>query len=364
MFADTDTKTNTDPNETTPSKDRLFCQVFLGVTLGLFVAIAATNFVVNPYAQYAPKVLQPLVQTSRAQKVELLDVCHEPEGLILGSSRVLKFEPDYLQKQTGLTFFNAGVNYGKPEDFLALFRYWRDTRKNAPKMLIVGVDVIAFTDGLPPDARLLGNSSLACRVPEAISVSDRMQRWRELLSWQQSRMSLSSLKLHLSAGSLPVPVESFRNDGLIVYHQRESELKAGTYDFQSALDYTKNEHTEHLTSFKHVSAKRRELFAELVSECKDSQTQLRVFLTPLHPELADHLLKHTNYSDRRDQVSRFLSSLATRHQFEFQDLSDVNAFAGDPTLFVDGIHPLEPNTRRMIDLIVASEVEGRGYAVQ
>jgi hypothetical protein len=54
---------------------------------------------------------------------------------------------------------------------------------------------------------------------------------------------------------------------------------------------------------------------------------------------------------------------------DFVDLSRLESFAGDPKQFVDGIHPLEPNTRRMIDRLVpvgertSGELESR-YALQ
>lgn len=352
-------------SENSLPNSRRFCQVFLAIACLLFGCIAATNFVVNPYAQYAPSSFKPMVQTSRAQKVELLASSDPiPEGLILGSSRVLKLEPDYLEERTGYRFFNAGMNYGKTEDFLAFLRYYHDTFGQTPKMVVVGLDVNAFTDGSPPDARLLSNTALACRVPEAINLSDRMHRWRELLSWQQTKTSLKSLKMHVRSESTPEPVESFRNDGLIVYHQRERELHEGTYDFASALEYSKNEYKHLFKAFKNMSPERCKVFERLASICRAKDIQLTVFLTPMHPELITHLAECTNYQDRKTEVLEYLRNQQAQHQFALWDLSVLNSFAGDPTLFVDGIHPLEPNTRRIIDQILTPQPGTAEYAVQ
>lgn len=87
-----------------------FSWVVIGLSANLCLLIAITNYVVNPYSQYSTKVIAPLVQTSRATKVALMQRHdHAPEGLILGSSRVLKVEPAYLRQKLGLEFFNARV---------------------------------------------------------------------------------------------------------------------------------------------------------------------------------------------------------------------------------------------------------------
>ena len=342
-----------------------FCQTFLVCTSILFAGIAAMNFLVNPYAQYAPTWFQPMVQTSRAQKVDLLRRCDPiPEGLILGSSRVLKLEPDFLERQTGYRFFNAGMNYGKPEDFLAFLRYYHDTFERAPKMVVLGLDVNAFTDGSPPDARLLSNTTLAPRVPEAINLSDRLHRWRELLSWQQTKSSLKSLKVHIRSGAIPDPVESFRCDGLIVYHQRERELAEGTYDFNSALDYNKHEYKQLFRAFQRMSDTRCEVFGKIASICRAKQIRLVVYLTPMHPELVTHLSACSNYQQRKQDVLDFLVNQRNEHGFTFWDLSMIGSFDGDATMFVDGIHPLEFNTRLIIQQLLIPQPGAAKYAVQ
>ncbi len=344
---------------------RRFCQSFMALAVFSLVAISVTNYCVNPFAQYPTTCCQPLVQTSRAQKVDLLTHFETaPEGIVLGSSRVLKLEPDYLEQRTGYRFFNAGVNYGRTEDFLALLRYYRDTFARAPKMVVVGLDVNSFTNGSPPDARLLSNSALVSRIPESITFADRMQRWRELLSWQQTKSSFDSVARHLMPAKLVDPAESFRGDGLIVYREREKELSMGTYDFQSAIESNKDEYKRLFRAFTELSTNRCRAFDELAKMCHDQGTTLIVFLTPMHPELIDYLTASTSYLDRKREVTHFIQREADRHGFEFRNLSLVGSFAGDPRKFVDGIHPLEPNTRRMIDRILIPQPSASEYVIQ
>ena len=143
-----------DPHERQPVETILaWVGVLTSSGLGL---IALLNLIVNPYAQYPTRCLPPLVQTSRTEKLALFSRCSPtPEGLILGSSRVLQLEPGYVSTKTGLNFFNAGMNYAKPEDYLAFVRYFERSAGCLPRMVILGVDVHAFSDALPVDPHLL-----------------------------------------------------------------------------------------------------------------------------------------------------------------------------------------------------------------
>ena len=49
-----------------------FSIIVITISSVAFATIGSINWIVNPYAQYAPAVLAPLVQTSRAKKVKLL----------------------------------------------------------------------------------------------------------------------------------------------------------------------------------------------------------------------------------------------------------------------------------------------------
>ncbi len=270
---------------------------------------------------------------------------------MLGSSRVLKLEPDYLEKRFGYAFLNAGVNYGKVEDHLALLRYYHERFQRYPQTIVLGLDVHGFSPALPVDARLLSQSQLAGLVPDAIPFRDRFHRWQELLSWQQTICSLQSIWKVVGNGSDETAAESFRTDGLLIYHERERQILAGTYDFPRSLADNQREYRQLFADYDHLSPLRRQLFQKLVRLCHDNRTRLVVFLTPLHPELADHLAG-TTYPARRKELIEFLTRQATKAGFTFCDCSEIHLFGGDAQQFVDGIHPLESNTRQIIDRLL------------
>jgi hypothetical protein len=284
--------------------------------------------------------------------------------LILGSSRVLKVEPDYLERRLGGSFFNAGVDHGRPEDFLALLRWYVDRFGHHPETIVLGLDIAALADKPGPDAQLLTNAQLVRWIPEAVTLEDRCLRWKQLLSWQQTRMSLSSVTRCVGRVGRETPVESFRSDGLLIYHQRERQLSDGTYDFQAALDYNKREYRQLFAGNHSLSPLRCRLLQDFIDTCRRNGVQLLVFLTPQHPELTAYLASTTAYSERRAEVERFVGQQLAAAGYTFCDLSEIDEFDGDPRLFVDGIHPLEANTRKVVDRLLQSALGRIRYVVQ
>jgi hypothetical protein len=272
--------------------------------------------------------------------------------LVLGSSRVLKLEPDYLTRHTGVPFFNAGVNHGKAEDYLALLRYYRQALKRSPQVVVLGLDVCGFAETSPVDARLLSQPELAQLVPEAVAFRDRYRRWQELLSWQQTKSSIESLFRGARWSPEAAPLESIRADGLIVYHQREQQLREQRYDFSAALHQTRREYAALSLGFDRLSPLRCELLEALIQRCHQWRTKLYVFTTPIHPQLERHLCQTTPFASRRAELIEWLSTKTDSYGFRFCDFSRIELFDGDAHWFVDGIHPLEPNTRRLIDRLL------------
>lgn len=331
------------------NRSRRFVLLFSLSTVSLLGSVAVLNFCVDPSALYGPDAFTPVIQTSRAEKLRLLQqLPQQPDGLILGSSRVLKLEPSFIENETGLTFFNAGVNYARPEDHLAWIRYWIELYGQPPEFVILGIDPSSFDDAVAPDARLVAEHQLARELPDFLTLEDRLARWKALLSWRETKLSLRSLKTHWLDGGPPAPVEHYLPDGQIVYDKRESEIKEGVYDFPAALEFNQGEYLAKYQQFQSASERRMNCFQSTVRLCRAYQIELIVFVTPMHPELATYLDHHSDFEARRDEVIESAKKITLGNAFSFVDLSDIRSFDGDPDCFVDGVHPLEPNTRKMV----------------
>jgi hypothetical protein len=339
---------------------RSYCLLTSGLTIIGLAIVASLNWLVDPFGHYQTGCFPVIVQASRAEKLNLLENHREPpSGLILGSSRVLKFEPEYLSEKTGLTFFNAGVNHGRPADFLAIIRWYQQRWKTLPKMVVLGVDSASLCESIPLDARITTEPRLAQVIPEAITLKDSLAKYCDLVSMKQARSSLTSLSACIRGPRSGEPTEYFASDGRIVYRQREAQLRDGVYDFESALRYNEREFDQLYKSFHQISGSEAMYLVDTVRLLREHGTKVHIFLTPFHPAMIPTLTKQMHFEAREKETRQLLAMLAMHCGAAFSDLADQKNFEGDPAAFVDGIHPLEANTRRMIDRLL--NIEGGSY---
>jgi hypothetical protein len=347
-----------------PMEPKSFVVATCSIAVIALLGIATLNWSVNPYGQYPPRLIEPLVQDSRVEKLALFDGLEEqPDGLVLGSSRAMKFEPQYLQKKTHLTFFNFAVNHGRPEDFVAILRNYRDRYGRSPKLVLIGVDIASLNDVVPSDARLSSAPRLHRFVQGDLPWSEEFERYCQLFSYQQSSASMKSLRLACSTSPRKQIPEQFDSDGTIQYLERDEQLKSGTYDFDGALQYNQRELQSIFSSMKHLSKTRLGYLLEAVRLCEFNGCQAVLFATVHHPFLRETLAEKTDFLRRESEAAESLQMLARSLGADFLNFGTVESFGGEPTEFYDGVHPMEANTRRMIDHM-APIIKEALYAVQ
>ncbi len=346
-----------------PMNPKRFCVCVVQLVVFSLLSVSTFNWVVNPYAQYSPNLLKPIVQDSRCEKVDLFErLGAAPQGLILGSSRALKFEPEYLKSKTSQTFFNFAVNHGRPEDFLAIVRYYRDRIGSFPRTILIGVDVASLNDVVPNDARLCAEPRLLVSARDTQSFSDEFDRFSQLFSYQQLKSSVKSIGNSLR----PIHREAehiFDSDGVIQYTKRQSEMAAGTYDFEAAFEFNEREFLAIFSPLREPSKRRLGYLRETVRVCKENDCQVHLFATVSHPRLRESLASKTKFLQFEELAIKAIEAMAAEFGATFIDFGSVESFSGDPECFVDGIHPLEPNTRRMIDRLWPRSSEA-SYAIQ
>jgi hypothetical protein len=348
-----------------PMTPRNFCLSVLGIVTSALLAVGLFNWVVNPYGQYATSFVTPVVHDTRSLKVELLDEYQEPpQGLILGSSRAMKFEPEYLKSKTSLSFFNFGVNHGRPEDYLAIVRMWQHRFGKLPKVVMIAVDVASLNDVVPNDGRLSAEPELLAFARDTVSWTEEFDRFCQLFSYQQSVASIRSIRSALQSKKESEQDYRFDADGVIHYLRRKEDMTAGlSPEFEKGLDFNEREFLSTFSKMSGLSAKRLGYLRETLRICADNDCQVVLFTTVHHPRLREFLQGKTKFEALEKQATEALSEMASEFDVRFVDFGKLESFQGSPAAFVDGIHPLESNTRLMIDLIVPASMGAR-YAIQ
>lgn len=338
------------------SDPRLFTLAFATFSIGSLCAIAGFNYLVNPLNYYQSSYFQPLVQTTREEKVAHLSTMHRaPDGIILGSSRVLKIEPAYLKDRTGRSFYNAGVTHAHAEDHVAMLRFFRQRFARWPDYIIIGIDEFAFSANESIDRDLIATPQLARQIEDSISWRDQLQPYRSLVEWQQTSLSLRSFRQHVLLQDARDKNESIQSDGKIVYHLREKQIADGKYDFQSALNYSIREYSQIVSRFKAVCPRRLSLLGDTLKLCAKSGSKIVLIFTPIHPQLYLRLAVDPNYDKRLAELRDAINRIASDTNSTVYDFTDPKTFDGENSMFIDGIHPLESNTRRMVDAILNLE---------
>lgn len=347
------------------SDSRTFTLTFVVLLMSGLGAIAGLNYVVNPLNLYPTDLLAPLVQTTREEKVEHLSAMRQPpEGLILGSSRVLKFEPSYLSERSGLSFYNAGVTHAHAEDHVAMLRFYRERFSRWPAIILIGIDEFAFSISEPINRDLVATPELATQLSSFLSWNDRLEPLRSLVQWQQTKMSVQSLQKNILMKGALEKIESIESDGKIVYHQRERQITDGVYDYRSALAYNIQEYHQIVSRYRAICPERLCLLSQTLSQCTDSGSKVILFFTPIHPDLNRSLSEKPQYQQRLSELRVAIDQIADATKSTVYDFCDPASFDGDSAKFIDGIHPLEFNTRKMVDSMLNPESGGEKLAIQ
>src|SRR5262249_25509091 len=120
--------------------------LFLSAVLGSLAAVAALNWLVNPWALYPPRLVMPRVADGRAAKCFLpRQVQRPPEQLVLGSSKMMRFEPRRLEERTGLRTFNAAVAGASVADYVPFYRFATEEVHAPIRRVLIGIEWQSFS---------------------------------------------------------------------------------------------------------------------------------------------------------------------------------------------------------------------------
>jgi hypothetical protein len=336
---------------------------FLTTLGGALLVTALLNLTVNPYGHFPLRVLKPVVWSSRQDKVDWMATSfgrRPPQVLVLGSSRVMKIRSTEIEQVSGKRAYNAGVDSGRVEDAYALFAYARVL--GAPLSdLVIGIDLDAFHDAVPTDARLLATAQLRRFVPLDVRLDWYPRVAAGLVSYSQARDSLRSLSM--AVRGYPPEVYRFDEDGFIHYLEWEPKIAAGT--FRPDFEHSKEEYDSRFAQWGQVSPMRVELLKKLVSEAATQGIAVRAFLTPFHRSLIEHLRVTREFDRHRSEVTNVMVDLMNEHSnFSFMDFTEATSFGGETERFLDGSHPDEENSARIVRALWTGRTVDAQHALQ
>ena len=305
--------------------------------------------IVDPRGEFGGRWFPKVLYDARTQKQALFKdyLASGPvEGLVLGSSRVMKLRPAELQKLTGHRFFNFSVDLGRGEDFVAVYRWVR--RQVAPKVVVIGLDTEALASDEKRHWKLERNPELVAMLEpgrEAALAGLRQwaARYKETLTLAYAGDVLLAIRLSLR------PHENLLNaafdpDGYLRYQRWEAARARGTFDLEHEIQACLAGQLKLFSPVATVRPRRMEEFEDLVQEARRDGARVKVFLTGLHPTTVRFLrAKGMPYEEQTALNRGFAAELHRRFGVETYDFSELPRYDGTPTGWYDCAHVDEVN---------------------
>lgn len=328
--------------------------VFLVAGLGL-AAVVALNAYADPYGSLGTHRLPTVTTSDRTVKADAIAAySRAPEVVVLGSSRAMRYEPEYLQEKTGLLGFNAAVNgIGGPVDMWAMTQYLDEVWPEATPLYVWLLDVEAFVP-VTVGARTASEPRLSKYVGMATPEGGPLQLLKAIAANRAAILSLAtardSLRLLWSREEAAREETTYRNtigpDGALVERRYNEETFRVQYQ-QSVERYT----NLYSGVFEGLDPEAREYFEKTLAFMNERGMTPVIALSPINPALRA-IVAPLGWDARHQELLDYLDSLRARYAFTLLDMTDPSVFGADPVQWHDGVHMTAVNTRRAIDYIL------------
>ena len=347
-----------DPPEMDESKGRhafWFVFALIVVTALVMGAVLALNVVADPYGSVGTHFFPTVTTSDRTVKADRIEALGQPPDLVvLGSSRSMRYEPEYLEEKTGLSAFNAGVNgIGGTADAWAMTQFVHDTWPEADPEYLWMLDVESFVP-FEVGARTANEPRMAQYVGQA-SIGKGPKEFAQAL-WQ-NRSTLFSLDTAYDSARLILYREEAKNsqskyqkqilaDGVL--KPRKWSEKEWDRRWPNSIERYSNLHKN---VFKGLDPTAQEYFQKTLAFMNEQGKTPVIALTPVNPKLRQ-ILAPLGWTERYEEVVAYLESLQGEYDFVLLDMTDPRVFDYDKQEWYDGVHMTAVNTRPAIDHIL------------
>lgn len=347
ITSDSHSRGSATDNTTSGTSAARFLSTFALTLAALAILLCSLVTVTDPHRYFFGGPFRQIWPNSRRDKITLFRKYSSQgkvTGLIMGSSRCAMQLPEQADSDTGLRFFNASVYNVVPDDYLALYRLFREIQGAPPKMLIVGIDSVILGSGAEISEELAANYALMSRLDRNVTVPGHFARlygyYFRLQTFTDLGVSLRTLQWTRALRPM------FAEDG--------HSLAAGNprrelaYGLGPGLKTFVAEYRE----FEGVSPRRADRLRTLTREAAADGVRVVLWLTPLHPGLRAAIDRLPNIPRAEREARETVSSIGAQYGARVVDLSDPASFGGEPSTWLDPIHVSATDARKEMDRLL------------
>ncbi len=325
-----------------------YLQLVAALTVLICLAVAAFNYVVDPYGIYRlasadSKRLSRIDQFyfMRLSKPRLLPLL-KPDAVIVGTSRSSTIKPQHPAWQG-----NRGYNLAVPGmTVYETLRFVEHAHASGPlKKLMIGLDFQAFMTAEPPLRIGLTEQRLARTSHDLRSIAYWRQSATDIADTLLSLAALSRSAAALS-GNGNTAQRKYFPDGTWATTSRTVAGKAG-YVFMGSDRLA----THRNNAFQ--SGKNMSLFADLLRFCHRQKIDTRLFVTPIHVFMVDvwqqlgYAQQWRNFHQQLVAVNEAVANEVGEPPFKLVGFNNARGIVDEPidsggksdaAWFHDGVH--------------------------
>jgi hypothetical protein len=287
-------------------------------------------------------VTRYLARQTRTAKADLIQrLTSPPQVVIFGGSRAMRFDPEYIERRTGLPGFNAAVTQARATDTWALLNLLHARFPSARFRFLWVLHADQF-DRRPIDPAILMNPTLACYVPASL-VRSQLPAALELAERRQDGLTIDIPK----RGKLVYAPDGYALSGFFSTRTPPHGGNVGAV---------------HANIGTELHLYRRSPAALAPRSVRSFENDLRLMdsLAATPPVIVaapfDHRIYattvHRGWGARHRLVLRLLARLRRTERFSFLDLSNAPAFGITARDFYDGIHLTRRGAQKVIDQVL------------
>ena len=317
-----------------------FIRSVLFFTLLFYLMLYGFNVSVDPYDKFNINLWNlktKAVNSFRDNKFYQIDSTTEQYDMfILGSSRVQAFDPELIEKQTGMKTYNYGVNEAKPEDLLAITRHI--VSRQSPKVIFLQVDFYNLNKHIPVDFRLNASPLKEYLNKNAQNEIENNMFYFYEESYTTLSAIIDSIKL--------IYVNKF---GTVKITHKKNGMKIGNQPVEKpklAEPYFKEIYAEYEFGDARVN-----YLNQLKVLCDQNSIQLIVSISPMNEEHLLKLLKDKHLSEMLLEFKRIVVDIFG----DVYDFNNLSAFNYHYPYWNDSVHPSVELAKLMSKIVFSNE---------
>ncbi len=363
---------------------RFLLSLLATFTLGALVVLGLGVWL-NPWGDFGPNGFHrlPNARYTKTSHIDRLPASERAQVYVLGSSTVMRFSAETIERLSGQRAFNYGVFWGRSEDFYAIAQHLYEDLGERPELFIVGLDVWTLR---PPER--IGNPAFKGferRLVNTLALSRHLDEYSVVRrAWASLTDGLS--QHHLDEGfrarrgttrapfpsRLPTPELSIwggREWYVNTYDWERERVGGNVYEAVEAGDYRITDaFRQHVLAdprrefdffsqyvFDDFWPKRVAYLERFLAAAEAHGTKVAFVLTPVQPLFRRYLLENSPYAELLAKQKALLAELQEKHAnvLTVLDVSVLADVGGDPEGFYDEIHPATRNCDLLLERLYA-----------